>query len=653
MQVYQSFILLWIPLLPLLGFLINGSLAVKKARGQGAFATPVVSFFACLMPILSFAVCVYAFLVLRGLPAAGYFPFIQTGPLGIWMTTHNFSLEFGLHLDALSSLMALIVTGVGSLIHIYSTGYMHDDAGYAKYMSYLNLFLFFMLTLILADSLPLLFVGWEGVGLCSYLLIGFWFTDRDKAAAGRKAFVVNRIGDFAFLIGMFAIAAQFSSVSAIDEAQPFLNFQYILTNKNMLVPVVSLVAFCLFIGATGKSAQIPLYVWLPDAMAGPTPVSALIHAATMVTAGIYLIARLSGLFLLAPEILHLVAICGTATAVLAALIAITQHDIKKVLAYSTVSQLGYMFLALGVGGFSAAIFHVMTHAFFKACLFLGAGSVIHALHHEQDLRRMGGLFKKMPWTGLTFLISTLAIAGFPGLAGFFSKDEILFLTYTHGAKVLWGLALFNAGLTAFYMMRLFVCVFLGKTRYAHPEKIHESPRVMAVPLLILATLAVVAGYLGLPHLFGHSWIGDWLGFLDPEIAHATAESGFSEGQLMLMSTGWGLLCLTLAYVLYVRSPGWTQGLKIRFRALYELMLAKFKIDEIYHAVIVSPIQKFSDVILFRAADVKIIDGLVVNGFADASRFWAGTLARLQNGFLSSYLFYLLLGLVGVAVFLTW
>lgn len=644
--------LYFILLLPLVGFLINGTIALQKARGRGVVGVPVIALIGCLMPALSFVLCAVHFCALAGGTTS------LTQWLGEWMVVSapfaDFDLvfDFGLHFDKLSGLMTLIITGVGSLIHVYSIGYMREDEGFAKYMSYLNLFLFFMLVLVLADSLIFLFVGWEGVGLCSYLLIGFWFTDEAKAKAGKKAFIVNRVGDFAFLIGLFLIVTHFAASFGGETARPVLNFSFLLSHISVLGPVLPWVALCFFIAATGKSAQIPLYVWLPDAMAGPTPVSALIHAATMVTAGIYLIARLSAVFVLAPVVMNIVAVIGATTALMAALIAITQYDIKKVLAYSTVSQLGYMFLALGVGAFSGAIFHVMTHAFFKACLFLGSGSVIHSLHHEQDIRKMGGLFKKMPITAWTFLISTLAIAGVPGLSGFFSKDEILYMTFAGGHKILWGMALFTAALTAFYMMRLFVYTFLGKTRYAHPEQIHESPRVMTVPLLVLAALAVVAGYLGLPHILGHSWIGDWLGFLGQVTPHHIEGSALQEGHLMLISSGVAILSLAFAWAMYRKNLKWTHRLKISFSCLYQTFVNKFKVDEIYEAVIVKPIRKFSDVILFQSLDVKIVDGLFVHGATRFSDFVAKTLAAAQTGSVGHYLIYFLTGLILVIAFVT-
>lgn len=652
-----------IPLLPLLGFFLNGTVALLQSRGGASRVNKSVAIVACLMPFLSFLLALQAFFALKsGLSS------LDASKLLPWMLLDQFTLHFGYTIDPLSSVMILIVTGVGFLIHLYSTGYMHDDPAFARYMSYINLFLFFMLTLVMADSLVLLFVGWEGVGLCSYLLIGFWFSDPEKAKAGKKAFVVNRIGDFAFLIGMFFIVALFSSQAGDGQnatATNYLDFSFLRDPKNvsflgslklLSLPAASVIGLCLFAGATGKSAQIPLYVWLPDAMAGPTPVSALIHAATMVTAGIYLIARMSFLInpVLAPEAMQVITVIGVATALMAALIAVTQYDIKKVLAYSTVSQLGYMVMALGVAGYSAAIFHVMTHAFFKACLFLGAGSVIHALHHEQDVRQMGGLLRRMPITGATFLISTLAIAGVPPLSGFFSKDEILFLVHENAFHpAIYWVALFTAGLTAFYMMRLFVYAFLGKTRYKHPDHIHESPLTMTIPLIILAGLAAVAGYIGLPAVLGHNQLGEWLHFLGQKTPPHNEVTEALEIRLMILSAGWGGFCLLLSWYVFSRAHHLTLSVKSTFRLFHEFAANKFKIDELYNAAIVRPIKALSDVVLYKFVDVKIIDGFMVHGFVNVSRFVSRSLSSLHTGIIAHYLFYFLLGLCFILGFLVW
>lgn len=638
--ILQNFITL-IPALPFLGFLINGFIALQQSRGKGFVGKGITSFVACLMPLLSFGIAVFVFWTLKSNPTVAA---VAAPQLLDWMILDHFTLSFGLIIDHLSSVMTLIITGVGFLIHWYSTSYMHEDDAYARYMAYINLFLFFMLTLVMADSLVLLFVGWEGVGLCSYLLIGFWFTDSEKAQAGKKAFVVNRIGDFAFLLGMFLVAATLLPQVTDSEAPAVLSFSFITAHADWLLPLATPIALCLFFGATGKSAQIPLYVWLPDAMAGPTPVSALIHAATMVTAGIYLVARMGFLFLASPFALHVVLVIGLATAIVSALIAVTQFDIKKVLAYSTVSQLGFMVMALGVGGFSSAIFHVMTHAFFKACLFLGAGSVIHSLHHEQDIRHMGGLLKRMPITGITFLISTLAIAGVPPLSGFFSKDEILYLIYAHAGPWYYTLALFAAGLTAFYMMRLFVYTFVGQTRAHHPNDIHESPLSMTVPLIVLAFLATIAGGLGLPHILGQNHLGEWLSFLGPAAPHHIENSVLQEKHLMLISAFWGLLCLGVSYLIFTRAHHITTRLKERCQGIYSCVNQKFKIDELYNALLVQPIKAISNHLLFKTVDVKLIDGFMVNGFGDVSQFMSRTFSAMQSGMIGTYLFYLFLGL---------
>ncbi len=636
-----------IPLLPLLGFMLNGGIAFQRARGMGFVGTKTISIIACLMPLLAFALGVKAFLTLAafGAPDAIKVPAILD-----WIVTAQFSVAFGFTIDHLSALMVLVVTGVGFLIHLYSVGYMKEDPGFPRYMAYLNLFLFFMLLLVMGDSLLLLFVGWEGVGLCSYLLIGFWFTDAAKAQAGKKAFIVNRIGDFGFMIGMFMIVTAFSSAlaSPTEIATNFLSFETLAANKEMLAPSITLITLCLFFGATGKSAQIPLYVWLPDAMAGPTPVSALIHAATMVTAGIYMIARLSFLFAMAPLTLNVIAGVGLATAFFAALIGVTQYDIKKVLAYSTVSQLGFMFLALGMGGFSAAMFHVITHAFFKACLFLGAGSVIHGLHHEQDIRFMGGLFKKMPKTSITFLICVLAISGIPPFSGFFSKDEILYLTYAYApCKSFYIVALLTAGITAFYMMRLFVYTFVGQCRNAHPEKIHESPWTMTLPLILLAILATVGGFMGIPHF---SWLEGWLEFLGQKTPHHV-EGFLQETHLMIISTVWAAACSLTAYFLYRKNLNFADGLKKRFRRTYYLVANKFKIDELYNAVIITPIKAISEHVLFGFFDRKVIDGFLVEGAGFFAQFTGRCMSFLQSGVIGHYILFLILGLMAMLIYL--
>ena len=543
-----------------------------------------------------------------------------------WFPLEGKMLDISLLIDPLSAAMALMVAGVGFLIHVYSTGYMDKDPGYPRYFSYTNLFMFAMLTLVFADNLVLFFLGWEGVGLCSYLLIGFWFNDIEKARAGMKAFIVNRIGDLGFLLGLYLLFWLYASSTTMPFAMPELRAD--------LSPLLGIgffgqnwatwVTLCFFIGATGKSAQIPLYVWLPDAMAGPTPVSALIHAATMVTAGVYMIARLSFVFVHAPFTLGVVATIGATTALFAATIGLCQKDIKKVLAYSTVSQLGYMFLAMGVGAFVSGFFHLLTHAFFKACLFLGAGSVIHGMHGEQNMDLMGGLRKKMPVTCATFVLAALAISGFPFFSGFFSKDEILFASLSSplGGPVLWAVGLFTALLTAFYMFRLVFLTFFGESRTPEAIKghIHESPASMTVPLVVLSILSVFGGVLNLPELF--SLPGGLARFLRPVVSefpgfsHALHESSYLEIPLMGVSSGVALLGIALAYVCYLRAPGLPYLFGYFLRPVYNLLWNKYYVDEIYEAAFIRPLLQTSR---FSAkADLVVIDG-AVNGSALLTR----------------------------------
>jgi NADH-quinone oxidoreductase subunit L len=497
-----------IPLFPLIGFLINGLLG-KKIKNE-----TVIGSIGAFAVLCSFIVSVMTFLKLIGLPAEER---VVNVKIFTWMTAGNFNADIAFLIDPLSCLMLLVVTGIGFLIHVYSIGYMHGEEGFYRFFAYLNLFVFSMLLLVMGNNLLLMFVGWEGVGLCSYLLIGYYFHKKSAGDAGKKAFVMNRVGDFGFLLGTFALFWYMGQTHNIWTIQ----FTEMAANAHLLPTggIVTVITLCFFLGATGKSAQIPLYTWLPDAMEGPTPVSALIHAATMVTAGVYMIGRMSYLFIRSPETMTVIAVIGGCTALFAATIGTAQNDIKRVLAYSTVSQLGYMFLAMGVGAFTAGIFHLMTHAFFKACLFLGSGAVIHsmhgALHHihshddAQDMRNMGGLKKYMPLTFMTFLIATIAIAGIPGFAGFFSKDEILWLAFAnplHGDlnKLLWGLGAGAALLTAFYMFRLVFMTFFGKCRIKEgaEQHLHESPMVIVIPLIVLALLSIVGGYIGVPKLIG-------------------------------------------------------------------------------------------------------------------------------------------------------
>jgi NADH-quinone oxidoreductase subunit L len=612
-----------IVILPLVGFLING-LAGNKL-GQKSVAV-----IGCGLPIVSFAITVSMFMLL-----------MQTGEARIetvytWATFGQTSFEIALYFDRLSAVMTLIVTGIGSLIHIYSIGYMKEDASFARFFAYLNLFLFFMLLLVLGRSLLVMFVGWEGVGLASYLLIGFWFEDPVNAKAGKKAFITNRVGDAGFLIGMFLL---YNALGTLDLDR--INAAFL---AGPVAVSASLVGVFLFIGATGKSAQIPLHVWLPDAMAGPTPVSALIHAATMVTAGVYMIARLNGLYLHAPEASALVAWVGAATAFFAATVAIVQTDIKKVLAYSTVSQLGFMFVALGVGAYGVAVFHLLTHAFFKACLFLGAGSVIHALSGEQDIRKMGGLAKRIPVTFWTFAIATGAIAGLPPLSGFFSKDEILWFALASergGSVALMAVMALTALMTAFYMFRLLWLTFMGASRMDHEVEhhVHESPFSMTGVLMVLAALAAVGGFIPIPH------------FLEP-IAPLpkTLESMHAyHVPLIGLAIAMGVAGLVAAAFVYRGDLALPKRLRESLSGLHYLLSGKYFIDELYENLIHRPLLWLSDRVFLNFGDRRLFDG-TLNGMASLANASGGVLARVQTGSLHLYV---LLVLIGSFLALVW
>ncbi|MEE8312050.1 MAG: NADH-quinone oxidoreductase subunit L [Candidatus Binatia bacterium] len=623
----------FVPLLPFLGALILILFGRRLGRG------PVVVL-ACTSVAASFAIAVWGLLELVG----GRPGTVLHDPVYTWIRSGPLTVTAALDLDPLSGVMCLVVTGVGFLIHFYSTGYMSHDADYARFFAYLNLFTSAMLVLILADNLPLMFVGWEGVGLCSYLLIGFWYTDPEKASAGKKAFIVNRIGDAAFILGMCVLFWAMAGQGAAS-----FQFAEINARASMLAPgVVFAATMLLFVGATGKSAQIPLFVWLPDAMAGPTPVSALIHAATMVTAGVYMLARLSGLYLEAPVTMNVIALVGALTAFLAATVGVVQNDIKKVLAYSTISQLGYMFLACGVGAFGAGIFHVVTHAFFKALLFLGAGSVIHGLHGEQDIRRMGALRSKMPITWATFLVGTLAISGVPGLSGFFSKDEVLAATFGSGHHVLWAVGVFGAAITAFYMTRLLVLTFYGEYRGPAEalDKAHESPISMTSVLVVLAILAAVGGFMNVPHVFGgHAHLAR---FLAPSVGpHELNLSHGAELGLMAFSVSAALLGIFVAWRRY------RGGIEpdVRFENglgdLHALLTNAYYVDSAYRHGIADSVLAGSR-FLWRRVDVGIIDA-VANGVAGSARMLADSWRRWSTGNVQHYALTFLVGVVVVIV----
>ena len=617
-----------IALLPLVGFLLNGFFAT--ALGRHRVTERAAGLIGSAFPLAAFALTIKAFLDLQ---AGGFAPIVE--PLYRWALIGTSSFEIAFYFDRLSAIMTLVVTGVGSVIHIYSTGYMHDDKSFGRFFAYLNLFLFFMLLLVLGRSMLVLFVGWEGVGLASYLLIGFWFDDLTNAKAGRKAFITNRIGDAGFLLGMFLLYRAFGTLDMDTINAAFLSG----TGAALLVPA-SVVGLLLFVGATGKSAQIPLYVWLPDAMAGPTPVSALIHAATMVTAGVYLTVRMSGIYMMAPEASQVIAVVGVLTAFFAATVALVQTDIKKVLAYSTVSQLGFMFLALGVGAYGVAIFHVVTHAFFKACLFLGAGSVIHALGGEQDIRKMGGLRNKIPLTFWTFAIATAAIAGIPGLAGFFSKDEILWYAFASakgGAPWLWGMAALTALMTAFYMFRLLWLTFMGASRMSHEVEhhVHESPISMTGVLMLLALLSAGGGYIAIPH------------FLEPQIPLPPIVERLEhyEHTLRYVSIVLAFSGLGLAVFMFGGPASRPERIKQALLPVHRLLSGKYFVDELYERVIVKPLAWFSDVVLLRGSDQMLLDGSL-NGLALLAQRTAGLLGRAQTGSLHLYALLVMVGIVG-------
>jgi len=671
----QPNLYLWlIPLLPLLGAAINGLLGKRFSR-QAVIAVALG---------FSGAAFCMALWVASQFSSLPLLPHVET--VAPWLRSGGFSVDFAFYLDQLSLIMLLVVTGVGFLIHIYSVGYMWDDPGFYRFFSYLNLFMFFMLTLVLGSSYLVMFIGWEGVGLASYLLIGFWFTKDSAAAAGKKAFIVNRIGDFGFLIALFLLIQHFNS----------LDFQKVFEAAKGYSPETAGVGFLtatallLMLGAAGKSAQIPLYVWLPDAMEGPTPVSALIHAATMVTAGVYMVARSHTIFERAPSALTVVAIIGTLTAFFAATIGIAQTDIKKVLAYSTVSQLGYMFMACGVGAFSAGIFHLMTHAFFKGLLFLAAGSVIHAVGGEQDMRKMGGLWRKIPWTWATMLVATCAIAGIPPLAGFFSKDEILWRAY-QASWAYWLVGVVTAFLTSFYMFRLMYMTFSGEyrgdaeTAHAHDDHahghghghggVHESPAVMIVPLVILAFLSFFGGFVGVPgSLGGHNQFDRFLGPVfrsstpvvnaaheqpgeaappeqttegtEPETGHAT------EITFTAISVGAGLLGLFLAWLLYKRSPDLPDRIADSLHSLYSAVAHKYWIDELYAAIFVKPLIVISSVVFWRGIDRGVIDA-TLDGSAETAKEVSDNLRHMQSGNLRSYAGWIAIGATGVIGYMVW
>jgi NADH-quinone oxidoreductase subunit L len=689
-------VLALIPLFPFLGFLVNASLGRRLSK-------TISGGIACLVMLLSFAASALEVWRLAGMVSAagesggaveGARAAEITQTVFTWIASGDFVIDVAFRLDPLSAVMILVITGIGSLIHIYSTSYMHEetDSEYARYFSYLNLFVFFMLLLVLGSNVLIMFVGWEGVGLCSYLLIGYYYVKKSASDAANKAFIVNRVGDYAFILSTLLLLVTVGTLDFREIASRVASMPV-----EMTFGTLSLVALLLFIGATGKSAQIPLYVWLPDAMEGPTPVSALIHAATMVTAGVYMIGRTAVLFEHAPVTLNIVAIIGAATALFAGTIGLVQNDIKRVLAYSTVSQLGYMFLAMGVGAFGAGIFHLYTHAFFKALLFLGSGAVIHALHGEQDIRRMGGLKKYLPITYWTFIIGSLAIAGVPLLSGFFSKDEILFETFYRGHVWLWVVATLTSLLTAVYMWRLVHLTFHGRPRFAlaahddhadahpshpsHPVAPHDAPPAMAIALVVLAIGSVAAGYIGLPHaLGGHNQLHEWLTpafqAAEPTPSVARAGGGTSasdlggqpveeqtpaeadhaketlELQLMALSSALALIGIGIATFVWLKRPEIAAAMESRFPTVHRWLLNKYYVDELYDVTVVEPVKIVSEDGLWRGMDARLVDG-AVNTTGQIVAGLSAVLRLLQSGSVKTYAVSTFFGVVAILGYYLW
>jgi len=656
------FDLVWlIPILPLIGVLVNGFFGrrIEKAKKS------LVHWIGCGSVGLAFLVTCVIFLKMLGLePDKRLYDFTWF----TWMASGDFSVDVGYLIDPISMFMCMFVTGVGFLIHVYSIGYMWSDEGtYFRFFTYLNLFMFSMINLVLADNFLLMFLGWEGVGLCSYLLIAFWFSDKANAVAGKKAFITNRVGDFFFAIGILLLIVNLGKHGIWS-----LKYSDVFAHASLLSPgLITLICILFLLGCTAKSAQIPLYIWLPDAMAGPTPVSALIHAATMVTAGVYFVARCNILFTMSPLAMHIIAVMGALTAFLAATIALTHNDIKKVLAYSTVSQLGYMFLGLGVGAYAAGLFHVLTHSFFKALLFMCSGCVIHAMSGEQDMRNMGGLRKKMPITFYTMVIATLAIVGFPGFSGFFSKDEILWKAFSspNGNFTLWLIGVIAAAMTAFYMFRLIFMTFFNECRASEEVRkhIHEAPKSMTIPLIILAFLSVVGGYIGIPAALGGSnivehFLAPVIGLGDGKLFHDATGTALihgtkAAGHHFSHMTEYILMAITIiivfagiltAYMMYIKKRTMPENLAGKLPFSYRVLLNKWYVDELYELLVINPLHSFS-LFLWKVADVIIIDGLV-NGTA---RFFMGCgskLRHIQTGYVQRYAITFVAGTLAVIMY---
>jgi len=640
--------LMWLVVaFPLAGAVINGALSLAWARSEGPRFPHFTAFTGCLAAALGFAACTVLLMTLSGIEAGSHAAI--TGPLFRWAVLPDLVVDVGLRMDEISLIMAAMVAAVGFLVHIYSVGYMWGDDGFTRYFSLLNLFLFFMLLLVLADNLVLMFIGWEGVGLCSYLLISYWFGDESRARAGTKAFVLNAIGDGGFLIGMFIIFGVMSAAGA-NPVSGFFNFETMERHAAFFVPVATAVSLAIFAGAVAKSAQIPLYVWLPDAMAGPTPVSALIHSATMVAAGVYVIIRLNFVIALSPTALEVIAVIGAATALTGAVLGVAENDLKKILAYSTISQMGYMFMAAGVGAFVAAMFHLMTHAFFKSLLFLSAGNAIKAMDGETDIRAMGGLKRRMPVSAWSFVIGAVALAGIAPASGFFSKHAIMWQAFERGHSLLWASAFLGVGLTAFYIFRAAGSVFFGEPGIPLDrfKRITEPSLSMIVPTMIFASAVLVGGLIGVPQCLGGSdHIGRWLSQVVPsEMSRAPGESTCgTEIVLAVLTLLWSIHFSVLGWLIYAQKRDWPERIARKLGPVATLVSRKFYVDEIYDRGVARPILWFSRRILLRGIDETAIDGIAVEGTSRAVGLFAALVSSAQTGILQHYLLYFLIGVV--------
>jgi len=640
--------LMWLVVaFPLIGAAINGALAMATSRSEGPRFSNLGAAVGCLAALLSFLACGILFYTLSGLEAGSHSAI--TGPLFSWAVLKDLVVEAGLRMDELSLAVALAVSAVSFLVHLYSVGYMWGDGGFLRFFALMNLFLSFMLMIVMADNLLVMFIGWQGVGMCSWLLISYWFEDDVNARAGTKAFVINAIGDGGFLIGIFIVFGVMSASHALP-ASGFFNFETMERHAAFFVPVATALSLALFVGAAAKSAQIPLYTWLPDAMVGPTPVSALIHAATMVAAGVYMIVRLNFVFALSATALEVIAVIGAATALLGAVLGLAENDLKRILAYSTISQLGYMFIAVGVGAFSASIFHLIAHAFFKALLFLAAGCAIKALGGETDIRRMGGLKDRMPISAWTFVIAAVALAGIAPTSGFFSKEAILWQAFERGYTALWAAGFLGVGLTAFYIFRAAASVFFGEPTFSLEKykRISEPSISMVVPAMILASIVALGGFVGLPECFGGTnLIGAWLGRIVPsEMSRMPGEESCGTRiVLSVITLLWSIHFCVLGWLIYAQKRDWPERIARKLGPVARLVSRKFYVDEIYDRALVRPLQWFSRRIIWRGMDQTVVDGIGVEGTQRAVGLMSALLSSAQTGILQHYLLYFLIGVV--------